>query len=77
MRKPKTYGFAERFHGTVLVECFRVKMRETFFYESIETLRSDLDTCLHHYNTERSPFGYRNQGRRPIKITNRFVSHES
>ena len=75
VRTPKTNGFVERFNGTVLDEFFRVKMRETF-YESVEALQADLDTWLHHYNTERPHLGYRNQGRRPIETINLFVSQE-
>ena len=75
VRTPKTNGFVERFNGTVLDEFFRIKMCETF-YESVEALQADLDTWLHHYNTERPHLGYRNQGRRPIETINLFVSQE-
>jgi len=50
-------------------------MRE-HFYESVEALQADLDAWLQHYNTERPPLGYRNQGRRPIETINQFVSQE-
>ena len=73
VRTPKTNGFVERFNGTVLDECFRIKMRETF-YESVEALQADLDAWLHHHNTERPYLGYRNQGRQPIETLNLFVS---
>lgn len=76
VKTPKTNGFVERFNGTVLDEFFRVKMRETF-YESVETLQTDLDIWLVHYNTERPHLGYRNQGRRPIETINSFVSQEA
>ena len=59
----------ERFNGTVLDEFFRIKMRETF-YESVTAFQIDLDTWLHHYNTNRPHIGYRNQGRRPIETIN-------
>lgn len=36
--------------------------------------RVDLDTWLHHYNTERPHFGYRNQGRGPSDTINLSVS---
>ena len=65
----------ERFNGTVLDEFFRIKMRETF-YESVTAFQVDLDTWLHHYNTDRPHIGYRNQGRRPIETINLFVSQE-
>lgn len=41
VRAPRTYGFVERFNGTVLDEFFRVKIRETF-YDSVEALQNDL-----------------------------------
>ncbi len=69
-------GFVERVNGTVLNEFFRIKMGETF-YDSIEAPQADLDKWLVHYNTERPPPGYRNQGRRPIETINLFVSQEA
>ena len=72
---PKTNGFVERFNGTVLDEFFQIKLRETF-YESVELLQTDLDTWLHHYNSERPHLGYRNQGRRPMETINLFVGQE-
>ena len=45
-------------------------------YESVETLQSDLDARLVHYNTERPHLGYRNQGRHPIETIKLFVSQE-
>ena len=75
VRNPKTNGFVERFNGTVLNEFFRIKIRETFD-ECVAALRGDLDTWMHHYNTERPHLGYRNKGRRPIETINPFVSLE-
>jgi transposase InsO family protein len=69
---PKTNGFVERFHGTVLEEFFMPKMRESL-YESVEALQADLDAWLVHYNRERPHLGYRNQGRRPWETIERFV----
>lgn len=65
VRSPKTNGFVERFHRTVLDEFFRIKMRTTF-YESVEALQSDLDEWMRFYNEERPHLGYRNMGRRPL-----------
>jgi transposase InsO family protein len=75
VRTPRTNGFVERFNGTVLDEFFRVAMREKV-YTSVEALQADLDAWLVHYNTERPHLGYRNQGRRPIKTIQQFVSQE-
>jgi transposase InsO family protein len=63
---PRTNGFVERFHRTVLDEFFRTAFRKKF-YESLEVLQVDLDEWLHHYNYERPHRGYRNMGRRPIE----------
>jgi transposase InsO family protein len=72
VRSPKTNGFVERFHRTVLDEFFRVKLRTTF-YESVEALQSDLDAWLRFYNEERPHLGYRNLGRRPLETVCLFL----
>ncbi len=73
VRTPKTNGFVERFHGTVLDEFFRKAFREKF-YESVDALQTDLDEWLVHYNTERPHRGYRNMGRRPVETINEFLN---
>lgn len=65
VRTPKTNGFVERFHRTILDEFFRVTFRTTF-YESVETLQADLNKWLCFYNEERPHQGYRNMGKRPL-----------
>jgi transposase InsO family protein len=75
VRAPRTNGFVERFHGTVLEEFFRPVMHQKLF-DSVEALQTDLDTWLHHYNRERPHLGYRNQGRRPWETVERFVRQE-
>lgn len=65
VRRPQTNGFVERFNRTVLDEFFRPAFRRAF-YESIETLQSDLDKWLTYYNYERPHQGYRNLGKRPF-----------
>lgn len=72
VRKPQTNGFVERFHRTVKEEFFEVAFRQTF-YESVETLQTDLDHWLTHYNTERPHQGYRNLGRRPIETVDLYL----
>jgi transposase InsO family protein len=72
VRSPKTNGFVERFHRTVLDEFFRVKLRTTF-YESVEALQSDLNEWLRFYNEERPHLGYRNLGRRPLQTVCLFL----
>lgn len=73
VRSPKTNGFVERFHSTVLEEFFRPAMHQKLF-ASVEALQADLDAWLVHYNHERPHLGYRNQGRRPWETSERFVS---
>ena len=63
---PRTNGFVERFHRTVLDEFFREAFRKKF-YASVDELQADLDAWLKHYNHERPHRGYRNQGRRPYE----------
>jgi transposase InsO family protein len=75
VRSPRTNGFVERFHGTVLEEFFRPAMHAKL-YESVEALQADLDAWLVHYNRERPHLGYRNQGRRPWETIERFVRQE-
>lgn len=72
VRTPQTNGFVERFNRTVLDEFFRVAFRTTF-YESLESLQTDLDEWLRFYNMERPHQGYRNMGRRPIDTISQFV----
>jgi transposase InsO family protein len=72
---PRTNGFVERFHGTVLEEFLRPAMHARL-YASVEALQADLDAWLHHYNRERPHLGYRNQGRRPWETIDRFVRQE-
>jgi transposase InsO family protein len=73
---PRTNGFVERFHRTVLDEFFRVKLRTTL-YESLEALQADLDSWLAYYNQERAHLGYRNRGRRPLDTVNDYLNARS
>ena len=63
---PRTNGFVERFHRTVLDEFFREAFRKKF-YATVEELQEDLDAWLKHYNYERPHRGYRNLGRKPYE----------
>jgi len=73
---PRTNGFVERFHGTVLEEFFMPALRAKL-YEGVEALQADLDAWLVHYNRERPHLGYRNQGRRPWETVELFVRGEA
>src|SRR5919112_3597862 len=72
VRTPRTNGFVERFHGTVLEEFFRPAMHAKLF-EGVETLQADLDAWLQRYNHERPHLGYRNHGRRPWETAEQFA----
>jgi transposase InsO family protein len=72
VKTPRTNGFVERFHRTVLDEFFRVQLRTTL-YESVEELQADLDEWLLFYNEERPHLGYRNMGRCPIETVCLFL----
>jgi transposase InsO family protein len=63
---PRTNGFVERFHRTVLDEFFREAFRKKF-YATVDELQADLDAWLKHYNYERPHRGYRNLGRKPYE----------
>jgi len=76
VRHPQTNGFVERFQRTVLDEFFRKAFRTTF-YESVETLQTDLDAWLVYYNTQRPHQGYRNQGKRPIDRLEQYVQEHA
>ena len=56
VRSPRTNGFVERFHRTVLDELFRQAFRTKLFL-IVQELQADLDAWLVYYNTERPPSG--------------------
>ena len=62
---PQTNGICERFHKTILQEFYQVAFRKKI-YQSIETLQSDLDQWLFHYNHERTHQGKMCCGRTPM-----------
>ncbi len=73
VRSPRTNGFVERFHRTVLDEFFRQAFR-TKLYTGVEELQADLDAWLVYYNAERPHQGYRNMGRRPMDTVAEFLA---
>lgn len=73
VRTPRTNGFVERWHRTVLDEFFRQAFR-TKLYASVEELQADLDAWLLYYNAERPHLGYRNMGRRPLDTVAEFLA---
>jgi transposase InsO family protein len=73
VKSPRTNGFVERFHRTVLDEFFRQAFR-TKLYLSVSDLQVDLDAWLVYYNRERPHQGYRNLGKRPIDTVTGFLA---
>ena len=73
VNSPKTNGFVERWHRTVLDEFFRQAFRTKLYLGAAE-LQADLDAWLLYYNTERPHQGYRNMGRRPLATVAEFLA---
>ncbi len=63
---PRTNGFVERFHRTVLDKFLREAFRKKF-YATAEEIQADLGIWLMHYNYECPHRGYRNMGRKPYE----------
>ncbi len=53
---PQTNGICERFHKTILNEFYQVTFRKKL-YGDLDTLQSELDEWLAHYNNEANPSG--------------------
>ncbi|MEH5802687.1 IS481-like element ISErsp1 family transposase, partial [Escherichia coli] len=63
---PQTNGICERFHRTILQEFYQVAFRKKLYGE-LDTLQSDLDEWLAHYNNERTHQGKMCCGRTPME----------
>jgi transposase InsO family protein len=63
---PQTNGICERFHKTILNECYQVTFRKKL-YGDPEALQSDLDEWLAHYNNKRTHQGKMCCGRTPME----------
>lgn len=63
---PQTNGICERFHRTILQEFYEVVFRKKLYGE-LDTLQSDLDAWLAHYNNERTHQGKMCCGRTPVE----------
>lgn len=63
---PQTNGICERFHKTILNEFYQVTFRKKL-YGDLDTLQSDLDEWLAHYNNERTHQGKMCNGRTPVE----------
>jgi transposase InsO family protein len=65
-RHPQTNGICERFHKTVLHECYQVVFRRKL-YHSLAELQTDLDAWMDSYNSERTHQGKMCCGRTPMR----------
>ncbi|EEM9094169.1 DDE-type integrase/transposase/recombinase, partial [Salmonella enterica] len=63
---PQTNGIGERFRKTILNEFYQVTFRKKL-YGDLDTLQSDLDEWLAHYNNERTHQGKMCCGRTPME----------
>ncbi|MBZ7907234.1 IS481 family transposase, partial [Klebsiella pneumoniae] len=62
---PQTNGICERFHKTILQDFYQVAFRKKL-YADLESLQTDLDSWLWHYNNERTHQGKMCCGRTPM-----------
>lgn len=76
VKTPRTNGFVERFHRTVLEEFFSGQLRKVLYTE-VSALQSDFDAWLLFYNMERPHQGYRNMGRKPIETVRNYVAQQA
>ena len=65
-KSPQTNGICERFHQTLLNECYLVAFRKRL-YASLEALQTDLDHFLAEYNAERPHQGRWCYGKTPMQ----------
>lgn len=63
---PQTNGNCERFHKTILQEFYQITFRKKL-YSDLESLQTDLDNWLWHYNNERTHQGKMCCGRTPME----------
>ena len=66
-RSPNHNAVVERFHGTVLQECWRPAFHRRRF-TSIRQLQAEADTWLNRYNHRRRNHGAYMRGRTPLEV---------
>lgn len=66
VKRPQTNGICERFHRTILNECYRVAFRRKI-YASLEELQMDVDHWLEEYNEARPHQGRWCYGKTPMQ----------
>jgi transposase InsO family protein len=72
-RSPNHNAVVERFHGTILDECWRPAFHRRAF-TTIAQLRAEADAWLIDYNHRRPNHGDYMRGRRPIDVLNHLNS---
>ena len=66
VKSPQTNGICERFHRTMLNECYRVFFRRRL-YRTIDELQSDVDRWMQEYNEQRPHQGRWCYGKTPMQ----------
>jgi len=66
VKSPQTNGICERFHKTILNECYRIAFRKKL-YGSLEELQADVDRWLTDYNEVRPHQGRWCYGKTPLQ----------
>jgi len=65
VKSPQTIVICERFHKTILQEFYQIALRKKL-YENLESLQTDLDAWIIHYNNLRTYQGKMCCGRAPV-----------
>ena len=66
VKSPQTNGICERFHRTMLNECYRVLFRRKL-YRTLEELQADVDRWVQEYNEQRPHQGRWCYGKTPMQ----------
>jgi transposase InsO family protein len=75
-RSPNHNSVCERFHGTILQECWRPAFHRRRF-TSIRQLQSEADAWLVHYNHRRKNHGAYMRGRTPKVVLDSFTQRKA
>lgn len=75
-RSPNHNAVCERFHGTILQECWRPAFHRRHF-TSIRQLQAEADAFLVTYNTRRRNHGDFMRGRTPLQVLDRHLTKKA
>ena len=73
IRHPQSNGICERLHRTMQDEFYAITFRKKL-YQDLETLQTDLDQWLDHYNNERPHSGRYCFGKTPMQTFNETIT---